>query len=590
MKHYILFILLFFSALSYAQNDFYLAENYFREGEYEKATQIYKKLFQKSKYNTVYLKRLLTCYQETEKFEVADKLLRGALEKNPTLIYLNIEIGYNLERQQKIEEAKSYYNLALIGIEKNPSLGSMSGRLFKQNNLLDFAIKAYRKTMEVNKNSNFDFQIAQIYGEKGDFEKMFSSYISLVDRNENYIGTVKRLVGRYISDDAYDKNNILFKRTLLKKSISNPKNIWNELLSWLFTRQKEYQKALVQEKALFKRDPSYLSNINTLGRTAFDNKDYKASKECFTYVLSNTNFVEEKLFAHLYYLKSAVETEDKNIEALFHKVLNSFGRTPFTLNIQIEYADYLTFKRSEPQRAKEVLEYALTLNSSKFEKARIKLKLGDVLVFMGKYNKALIYFSQIQTQLKNHKLAQEARFKVAQTSYFKGDFKWAMAQLKVLKGSTTQLIANDAVDLFLVISDNQPQDSIPTGLKEFATADLLAFQNKNTLATNLYSKIIKKHKGQPIEDEALFRQAAIFFKEKQFENAITNYLAIINLDKEGILVDDAYYQLAEIYNFKINDPKKASEYYQKIIFDFGSSIYLVDARKKYRTLRGDTVN
>lgn len=590
MRTQILLILLFISSLSFAQNDFYLAENYFREGEYEKATQIYKKLVDKNKYNTIYLKRLITCYQETEKFDLVEQILTKRLEQNPTLFYLNIEIGYNYERQQKTVLAIPYYEKALAGIESNPSLGGTTGRLFKENNLLDYAIKAYRKTMSVTKGANFEFQIAQIYGEKGDFNKMFSSYVDLVDRNENYLGTVKRFVSRYISDDASDESNVMFKRALLKKSISNPKNIWNELLSWLFTRQQEYLKAFVQEKALFKRDPNYLGNINALGRTAFNNKDYEAAKDCFSFVLSNTNFLEEKLYAHLYYLKSLVETNDKSVESLFKKVLKKYGITPSTLKIQTAYADYLTFKKNDPTTAKEILETALSLNGSKFEKARIKLKLGDVLIFMGKYNKALIYFSQIQTRLKNHQLAQEARFKVAQTSFFKGDFKWAMAQLKVLKGSTTQLIANDAVDLFLVISDNEPKDSIPTGLSEFARADLLAFQNKDQEAIEVFSKILETYKGQPIEDETLYKQAMVYAKQGQFENAVTNYLKIISLDPQGILVDDAYYQLGELYYSKLNDAKKASEYYEKIIFDFGSSIYLVDARKKFRILRGDTVN
>lgn len=590
MRVCFLFILLIVSGICHSQNDFYLAENYFREGEYEKAAQIYKKLAEKNRYSTMYLKRLISCYQETEKFDLAEQVLTDHLRKNPSLYYLNLEIGYNLERQQKTEAAKEYYDRALAGIDSNPSLGGTTARLFKDNNLLDYAISAYQKTMAINKGANFDFQIAQIYGEKGDFEKMFSSYVELVDNNGNYIGTVKRYVGRYISDDAYDKNNVLFKRTLLKKSISNPKNIWNELLSWLFTRQQEYRKAFIQEKALFKRDPNYLSNINTLGKTAFNNKDYDAANECFSFVLSKSNFIDEQLFAHLYLLKAAVATHNKKTAAMFNAVFKKYGKTSMTLDIQIAYADFLTFQKNDPDSAKDVLEKALTFNSSSFEKAKIKLKLGDVLVFMGKYSKALIYFSQIQTRLKNHPLAQEARYKVAQTSYFKGDFTWAMAQLKVLKGSTSQLIANDAVDLFLVISDNEPRDSIPTGLLEFAKADLFSFQNKNQEAINLFSEILKKYKGQPIEDETLYKQAAVFVKEGQFENAIANYLTIIEMDAQGILVDDAHYQLAELYSFKLNNAKKASEYYQKIIFDFGSSIYLVDARKKYRILRGDTVH
>jgi outer membrane protein assembly factor BamD (BamD/ComL family) len=66
------------------------------------------------------------------------------------------------------------------------------------------------------------------------------------------------------------------------------------------------------------------------------------------------------------------------------------------------------------------------------------------LVFDEKFNQALIYYSQIQNKIKNDPIAQEARFKVARTSYFKGDFAWAQTQLDILKKSTSQLIANDA--------------------------------------------------------------------------------------------------------------------------------------------------
>ena len=281
---------------------------------------------------------------------------------------------------------------------------------------------------------------------------------------------------------------------------------------------------------------------------------------------------------------------EKEYSSFFEKVLQKYGVNRNTLEIQLEFANYLTFKKNNPVEAIKVLEKAITLSSSKFKTAKIKLKLGEVLVFTGRFNKALLYFSQVQTQLKNHPLAQEARFKVAQTSYFKGDFKWAKSQLKILKGSTTQLIANDAVDLFLIISDNEPKDSIPSGLIDFAKADLLAYQNKNIEAISTYNKILEKYQGQTIEDEAMFNQASIYLKEKQYTKAIGNLLKIISINVDGILVDDSYYLLAEIYKNNIKDPQKASEYYQKIIFEKPSSIYLVNARKKYRELRGDVIN
>jgi tetratricopeptide (TPR) repeat protein len=566
------------------------AESYFRQGEYEKATQIYKSLLERNPFNTTYLKKLVTCYQETDQFQKAEDLIRTSLVKNAAQKYLHVELGYNYERQQMMDLAKKEYATALQAIEVNPSLGGMVGRMFRQNNLLDNAILAYTKTMELNPNSSYQFQVAQIYGEKGEFAQMFDAYIELVNKNDSYIGTVQRLTSRYISDDPTDKNNVALKRSLLRKSVSNPKNVWNELLSWLFSKQKEYGKAFIQEKALFKRDLEYIENIVTLGRIAFDDQDYSAAKECFSFLLNNTNFIDEKINSELYLLRIAVALEDPKAQEKFDDVLTRYGTNSNTIRIQIEYADFLTFQKGQPEKAETILEQALTFSSSKFQRARIKIKLGEVLVFTGRFNKALIYFSQVQTKLKNHPLSQEARFKVAQTSYFKGDFTWAMAQLKVLKGSTTQLIANDAVDLFLVISDNKPQDSIPSGLKQYAKADLLAYQNKNENALLVLQEIHQKFKGFPVEDEALFKQAEVFVKLKKYEEAIASFEQVISINPEGILNDDAYYQIAELYNSKLNLPEKAKEYYQKIIFEYASSIYLVDARKKYRQLRGDDIN
>ena len=43
-----------------------LAERYYRDGKYEKATQLFKVLLDKNPFNTTYLKRLISAYQETD--------------------------------------------------------------------------------------------------------------------------------------------------------------------------------------------------------------------------------------------------------------------------------------------------------------------------------------------------------------------------------------------------------------------------------------------------------------------------------------------------------------------------------------------
>ena len=485
--------------------------------------------------------------------------------------------------------ATIYYQKALSAIDEKSNYSGLIAAIFKHYSLIEYAITAYEKAMKNNPKANYNFQIAQLYGEKGAFKKMFQSYIDLIDKNPDYVKNVQRYVSRYLTNDAESKNNILFRKTLLRKSASNPKDEWNLLLSWLFAQQKEYGKAFLQERALYQRNSEDLSQIFLLGKIAFENTDYDSAKQIFSFVNENALFDEEKLEANLYLAKIAIKTKSNQTEELFQRLFSTFGKNQATIKLQVLYADYLTFQKNNASKAIEVLKNALGFSNSKFDKARIKLKLGEVLVFTGKKNKALIYFSQIQTQLKNHPLAQQATFKVAQTSYFNGDFTWAKAQLKILKSATTQLIANDAIALFLTITDNEPVDAIPSGLKAYAKADLLAFQNKNQEAVAVLKDILNKFKGQPIEDEALFKQATLFIKLQAFENAIVSFKKIIQGDPKGILRDDAHYALAELYNYQLNNPEKASEHYQKIIFDFASSIYLVDARKKYRKLRGDAL-
>lgn len=597
MRKALFIILLIFSQLIVAQNDFLIGENYYRKGEYEKAVQVYKKLYDKSPYNTTYLRRLITCYQETNQFLVVENLLKNRLSKTPTLTYLNVFLGYNYERQQQKEVANQYYDKALNSIEINKSYGGIIGRTFKDYNLLDYALKTYHKIMEVNPNANYDFQIAQIYGEKGDFEQMFQSFVNMIDKNENYLNTIQRYISRYITDDSQNSNNLLFKKTLLRKSISKPKKEWNQLLSWLFVQQREFSKALIQEKALFTRNPDDIGNIIDLGKISFDEKDYHAAKKCFDFILEKEQNPAILSEATLYNIKIAIETKQETIEQDFTNAFTRFGRNKNTIPLQTTYADYLTFTKNEPEKAKLVLEKAMSFTTSQFQKARIKLKLGEVLVFTNKFNKALIYFSQIQTRFKNHELAQEARFKVAQTSYFKGDFKWAKAQLKVLKSSATQLIANDAVDLFLTISDNYPKDSVPTGLTQLAKADLLAYQNKNNEALTVLANILineellTRNGGfLQITNAVLYKKAMLYIKQGKYTEAVADLEKVIATSKpDGIFMDDSVYQLAELHHNQLKNSEKAKEYYQKIIFDHPNSIHLMDARKKFRKLRGDTI-
>ena len=589
-----LFLLLFFlSHLAFTQNS-ELALSYFNNGEYQKAILIYKPLLDKEPFQRIYFKNLLTSYQQTEAFILADDIIRLQMKRFPNQLALNIELGYNYELQGNDAKAKVYYDIALNYIEQNPRYVFAICQVFKQNYLLDYALIGYQIAKEKDPELNTELSEAQIYGEKSDLKNMFSSYLNLIEKDLKYYPSVQRYIATYITEDSQNETNILFKKLLLKRSQDNPNDSWNILLSWLYMQQKEYGKSLIQEKSLYKRNGESLDRIIEVGVVAFENKNLETSNEAFKFILTKTNDLEIILQARVYLLQidqemATNEKELAEIDKKFQLLFENYHMNSATINLQIAYADFLAFSYNEPEKAIELLNKTVIMSNSKFEKGKIQIKLADILVYTNQFNQALILYSQIQSELKNSTLAQTARFKVAQTSYFKGDFEWAQTQLKVLKSSTSQLIANDALDLNLLITSNIENDSIPEALKNYAAAELLAYQNNPSEAIDTLSILLTKYKGHPIEDEALFKQAELYTREKHFSKAEANYLKIVEIDALGVLVDDSYYLLAELYANHLDNSEKAKEMYQKIIFEYPSSIYLVDARKKFRILRGDKI-
>ncbi|MCK7589285.1 tetratricopeptide repeat protein [Subsaxibacter sp. CAU 1640] len=592
MNKLLAFIFLFTSTLLFSQSE-QLSDDYFKRGEFEKALIGYQQLYQKNPSNNNYLFQLIKSHQQLKQYDAVQQLLleKIAINNNPQLL---VELGYNYQLQENVASAKKYYDEAFSKIEENPNFVFGIAHQFEDHSLLEEAIRAYKRAMELNPNLNFNIQLAQIYGEQGDVEGMFSNYLDYIETKPAFINNAKRAFSDFVSENKENENNLILKKLLLKNLQSQPHDYWYELLSWMFVQEKDFSKSFVQEKALYRRNPESLSRIIELGVMANEDEQDEAAVEIFSFVLETAQDVDTKLLANQYLLDIEVENaQEKDFSSINKKYLDIFetyGTFEQTLSLQISYGNFLAFYLKQPQEASNFLKKSLKLNISPFQEASVKLKLGDILVLQEKFNEALIYYSQIQANLKNSTISQEARFKVAKTSYYKGDFEWAESQLKILKSSTSQLIANDALDLKLLISDNKYEDSLHVALKLYAKADLMAFQNKTDEAIDLLGKILTEHKGESVEDEALLKQAQLFEKKKQYEKAVTNYKNIIANYSEEILADDALYFLAELYNNHLAEPEKAKELYEQIIFKHEDSIYSVEARKKFRMLRGDAIN
>lgn len=593
MRYFLFAFLFLFSFGLKAQNDL-LAKNYFEQGEYEKALVLYKKLVQQNKGNTRYVIDLVKTHQQLEQYQEAETILKEFTEGRRVFPQFLVELGHNFALQNKDSLAQIEYQKAIEFVKKDPPYTYIVGQVFSDYNLLEEAVTVYETAMAQEGDRNYLGQLARIYGELGKLEKMFDSYLELIKTNPSYNGTVKRNFSMYITEDPTHEANMVLRKTLLKKLQEDPDVLYNELLSWLFIQQKEFKKAFIQEKAIFARRGEDLIGLLDLGSIAIDEKSYEDAKEILHFIIEKAYNSRIKLegYQQLLFveLQLAQEKDLPKIDAEYQRLFSEFGNPQETYLLEIDYSDFLAFRYHKKEEAIQNLKSLSKKNLSLYQEARVKLKLADILVFDEKFNEALIYYSQVQNKVQNDVLAQEARFKVARTSYFKGDFEWAQTQLDVLKKSASQLIANDAMQLSLMIRDNTLEDSTQTALKKFAAADLKTLQNKDLEAIEILKEILTNHKGEKIEDEALLKLGMIYEKIQQYENAETEYLKLIELYNDDILADDAHYHLAKLYETHLAQPEKAKPLYEQILFNFKDSIYFVEARKRYRMLRGDEIN
>jgi tetratricopeptide (TPR) repeat protein len=590
-----LFALLLFllGQFTYAQNDL-LAKNYFDQGEYQKALAIYKKLVDQNPNDTRNTLNLIKTQQQLERFEEAETILKDRLNARSVFPQYYIELGYNYALQQKDSLAELSYRKAIDMIQIKPQYAYSLGQVFSEYSLLEEAVEVYETAMERDPGRDYSPQLARIYGEQGKLEKMFETYLNLLKINPTYTYTIRRNLNDFVTEDPTSEGNQLLRKALLRKLQQDPDVIYNELLSWLFIQQKEYKKAFIQEKAIFARTEENLNGLMDLARIATEEKSYPEAKEIVLFIIDKANspFTQMEGYQQLLFIELQIATPAtySKIDQQFQDLLQEYGEGADTYLLQIDYYDFLAFRYGKKETAIEKLKWLAKGNLNDYQEARVKMKLADILVFDERFNEALIYYSQIQNKVKSDILAQEARFKVAQTSYFKGDFEWAQTQLDVLKKSTSQLIANDAMQLSLMIRDNSLEDTTQTALKKFAHADLKALQHKDAEAIVLLNDILTNHKGEKIEDEALLKAAQLYERLQQYEQAEAYYLKLIELYNEDILADDAHYRLAQLYENQLNLPQKAKQEYEQILFNFEDSIYFVEARKRFRMLRGDEIN
>ncbi|MCE3278416.1 MAG: hypothetical protein K0S44_607 [Bacteroidetes bacterium] len=603
IKHILFFIYFLAPLCIIAQpgTDEQLAQQFYQNKEFDKALEYYEKLYNKKSPDQFYTP-YLNCLLELKEFKKAEKIVRKQIKNHPESLNLYVDLGMVFLRSDEPAKAKVEWEKAIKQIRNDDQVFPLANA-FMSLREYNYAIETYLKGRKTSPtNYPFSFELADVYRVQGNQVAMINEYLNVLETSDSYIQSVQNALQTSFGNEADSKQNEILKTELLKRIARSPdKTIFSELLIWMQIQIKDFEGAFIQAKALDKRKKEEGVRVMGLAQLFAQNESYDIAIRAYQYVIAKgkdnyyyTNARMELL--NVSYLMIVSKGNYTNADLLeleknFNITISELGKSASTASLLKNFAHLLAFYLTKPTEAIALLEETIALPQlSAITQAECKLELADILLMTGDIWEASLRYSQVEKSFKYDAIGQEAKFRVARISYYTGDFKWAQAQLDVLKGATSKLIANDALELSLTISDALAIDTNTAPLLIYARADLLAFQNKDDLAKTTLDSINKLYPNHALADDILFKKAQLEMKHGRLNEAAALYDTIINTYSEDILADDALFKLADLNEYHFKNKDKAKELYQQLLEKYPASLYVVEARKRFRKLRGDLIN
>ena len=601
LNRLLLILAVLLSGQTFAQlSDQQMAAHYFNNGDFEKAVIYYEKLYNQQStdyYYQFYLKTLL----ELKQYKDAEKLVKQQKKRYNNVSY-NIDLAQIYELTGDQDKAEEMYRESIRDVRPEQSSIMLLGNALLSKGKQEMALEVYEIGKRDVRHYPFGLNTAELHGKLGDEEKMINDYIDVFDQFPKYWVRIQNELSAAIDfENPNNPTTELLRTTLLKRIQKNPDNIsYIQLLIWFYLESEDYNAAIVQGKALDRRLKSQGEHVINLARTFSANKAYSDAIKAYNYVLENypegpyAVTATRELMSTLYdkVTSSAYTQEDLlSLESKYQEVLSEdqLGVNNSSIGLMIKYARIEAFYLHNRTKAISILKEALAVPGiSKKNMGLCKLELGDVQLMRGETWSASLNYMQVEKTFKEDVLGHEAKFRTAKVFYYEGQFEYAQSMLNVLKASTSKLIANDAMELSILITDNMGLDTTPRPMMLFAQADLLIYQNRFNEAILMMDTIQNEYGGHALLDEILWRKYEIAFKQKKYTESAEYLDGIIKDHAFDILGDDATYTLAVLYDNYIKDTEKAKALYKKIIFDYSGSIYTVEARKRFRAMGGNS--
>lgn len=587
----------FLSASAQAQSDRELATYYYEEGSYQQAILYLEQLWKKDKSEAIY-DMYYASLVATDAFEQAEDLVKKRIRSKGNRATAYVDLGELYVRFDRREQAMEAFNEALELLGPGVGNAQQLANAFIELNELDLALAVYEKSAAMG-TKGLAYNLANLQGIRGDYPGMLDSFCELLHERPTYLRTVQNSIHRTTRFYENPEMAGVIRTALLRAMQAYPEDIiFPEMLVWYFNALEDFAGAFQHARALDLRLQEDGARLMELGNTAVANKDFETARKCFEAVLA------KGITSRYYYTASneALQVRYAELEQQlppdlpaynelatdYAATLDALGLTVETAIMAKDLAHLKAFYTGDIPGAISLLEQVIDLPGL-YDRiaAMCKLELGDIHVFDDNIWEASLLFSQVELDYGDDPLGHEAKFRNARVSYFGGDFDWAQTQLDALKASTSKLISNDAIDLSLLITDNYALDTLTEPMERFARAELLALQHQYPAAEAALDSLMNDWPGHALEDDILYRKARWARLNGRFDDALAFLADITALHFDDVLADDALYWTAIILDQHLDRPQDALAFYEQLLFDHPGSLYVIEARERFRGLSDD---
>jgi tetratricopeptide (TPR) repeat protein len=587
-------------AFSQDINQINLANEYYNMGDVDKALDMYKKLARNKKNIPIIHRNYFELLLSMDDLNTAEKYIDEVIKSRPDNIYYIIDKGLLYQRANDLDKESSYYKKVFNDLKKDDRKTRQAAQYLIGKQKLDYAEELYLMGRNEQKDPyRYAIELATIYRLLNEKDKMIREYLNFVNRSPNNLPYVRNVLQNYLteSEDLKSLENLLY--DLIQKDPEN--NIYSELIIWVNIQQRNFYGAFIQARAYDLRMGKEGNEIFEVGLIALENKDYETAIDIFDHLIKTYQTSYIYPIAKRYKIKSREELVKNTFpvnESEIRKLIDDYNLLVFEIGVNSRTAEALlskshlhAFYLNEMDSAILILNTIITIPRISPElKAKCKLDLGDIYLLKGESWESVLLYAQVEKARKDSPTGYEAKLRSAKLSYYKGDFALAQQHLDVLKLATSREIANDAMKLSLLIKDNTGLDTSDFLLKKYADIELLLFQNKKQEALDSLNIMYEKYKGSKLTDEILWLLSSIYLEKGEFLRSIELLNIIVDEYGEDIFGDDAFFRMAEIYDYHLDNIEKSKNLYQEFLVKYPGSFYAAEARKRFRTLRGDYVN